>query len=190
METYSNDPSLVKASILRIMLFHPKYFILWGGLTIFLIVIAILSAEIRTLFLFMSIVPAARLLQYCQYILSLFTLGDSNLGMVLRPNVYAIPANLRMSSNGPNYPAIKVMRHKIPKTKCISGEVGTYIPTVSFYVSPKKGEPHWGNVVPIPLTVGTKDFDTIQHHVDKQVHLRSELDRRLSLLCLNGNEKN
>jgi hypothetical protein len=39
-------------------------------------VIAILSAEIRTLFLFMSIVPAARLLQYCQYILSLFTLGS------------------------------------------------------------------------------------------------------------------
>lgn len=190
MESYSDDPGLVKASAWRVMWFHPKYFLMFEILTIIFISIAWASSNlwIQILFCILAVIAQIGFMLYCKLISILFKDGDSNLGRVLRPNVYAVPANLRMSYDEPRYAAVKVMKHKIPKVIGVSGEIGTDVPTVALYNPPKSGQNHWSDLNPIPSTVGTNDPDIIRHHIDKQAHLRSELDRRLSLLCPDGNE--
>jgi len=184
VEYIASHPGQVKAKTARIFLYHPKFYFIWGLPFIIVLAWAFYSSSIWIGLL--AVIIAIPFLIYIINTKAQFAEGDVNLAKIIRPGFLAVPVNLRMSMEGPEYAAVKIIRHRVPKIDGHPANVGDYTPTVSFYVE-GKDLPHWKNVRPIPMTVGTSDKNIIDYHLDDLRWQPAEIERRLSLLPENVN---
>lgn len=167
MNEIKANMGLAKVQYPRIVLNHPKYFVLFGLGLLIPILLAIYSKNFWLVFFSMPF--AGALFIYAGQLKGLFYDCDVNIGKVIsaKDRLYAVAMNLQ--GNGlPPVLAVKIARGKAPKAGIFTCLDGDYFPVVC-HPNYKKSPENMDKVFTIPYTSGTADIEILnfQH---KELH--------------------
>lgn len=181
MKTYASNPGNIRVKLLRVLYHMPRVSLVLILGAVGLFTLAFVNREmISASFGIVCLGILWRVIDNANY---RFTAGDVNISKVLSldPPLFATSTNMQNNYGLRFYPAIKIVRGKVPAARGQRVEVGDYFAAACLYAGSFE-RPYWDNFYPVPISVATDDLAVIEHHDQALVPLRDELNARLALV--------
>jgi hypothetical protein len=94
-----------------------------------------------------------------------FLSGDTNPGVIVSLNPILIAVSTDLSMGIGSYPAIKIVRTRLPLIANQKPAIGACVAMVSLYSYPISNAPHWSDFDPYPVMCATSDAAVINAKV-------------------------